>query len=186
VSGLAALQGRPILLAAPEGLPAATTAVLTELAPESATVVGGTAVVSPEIEAQLASLAGTVDRVAGPDRYATSRMLADLAVEAGANPRRTILAAGGGFADALAAGAAAAEDEAVLLLIDGQDPAGSPTTYEFLDQLRSEFQYVRFLGGPATITDPVVLRISDSVYGPPIPPEGIPAEGSEGEVPVEG
>lgn len=178
VSGLAALQGRPILLSAPEGLPAATTAVLDELTPESVTIVGGTAVVAPEIEAQLVTSAGDVDRVAGADRYETSRLLADLAVEAGANPRRTLLAAGGGFADALAAGAAAAEDEAVLLLIDGQDPDGSPTTYEFLDTLRSQFQYVRFLGGPATIAEPVVFRISDSVYGPPTPdPGAVPAEG---------
>lgn len=135
VSGLAALEGRPILLVTQPALPAATRDALTELELDAATIVGGMGAVSADVEAAVAEAIGAdeaVDRVAGATRYATSAVLADLAIAAGADEARPWLATGRNWPDALAAGPAVAADGGVLLLIDGQGLAGSPPTRDRL------------------------------------------------------
>ena len=82
-------------------------------------ILGGTAVVSNNVESHLKSCtAGTVTRIAGSNRYATTAAISKKAFPHGAS--RAYLAVGTNFPDAVAAGAAAALNGAPLLLTDSR------------------------------------------------------------------
>lgn len=71
----AATVNGPILLVAQNAIPGETAAELTRLAPDKIIVVGGTAVVSVSVENGLKAYAGTVERIAGSNRYDTAAKL---------------------------------------------------------------------------------------------------------------
>jgi hypothetical protein len=71
----AAIVKGPILLVAQNAIPGETAAELTRLAPDKIIIVGGTAVVSPAVEDGLKAYAGTVERIAGSNRYDTAAKL---------------------------------------------------------------------------------------------------------------
>src|SRR6185437_1207324 len=71
-SALGAAAGAPVLLTAPNALPAETTAALTALHPRDVVIVGGTSAVSNTVASQASANAVTVSRVSGADRYATN------------------------------------------------------------------------------------------------------------------
>jgi subtilisin family serine protease/putative cell wall-binding protein len=156
-SALAAVQGRPILLVTDEGVPEATRAALRDLGAEAATIVGGSGTVPDSLAAAIADPGddGTaevaVSRIAGDDRYDTSRRLADVAVRAGADPSRAWLANGRSWPDALAAGPAVAARGGVLLLIRGDDLEQSPGAAAWLSDHATTLDEVVLVGGGASI-----------------------------------
>ena len=95
---LAAALGAPVLLTAPDALPAATAAALASLKPAHAVILGGTGAVSDAVAAALAGLVPDVHRIAGSDRYATSAAIAALYPSAAT----VYVATGLNFPDALA------------------------------------------------------------------------------------
>jgi len=140
----AARSGSPVLLTASHHLPDATVRSLREREVTAVTIVGGPAAVSPEVEHALSELVGTVDRVAGADRYATAAAVAARYLEDAAT---VALAAGHDFADALAGAPYLAELGAPLLL---SPPHGlAPATTDVLRGLRPGRASV--LGGPAVL-----------------------------------
>jgi putative cell wall-binding protein len=113
-SGLAGSEGCPILLVQQNSIPEETSAAIDDLGASSATIVGGTAAVSQEVEDSLSDDLGlTVDRVAGTDRYETAGEVADAI---GSTSGTVIVASGEVAADALAAGPIAANLGAPILL----------------------------------------------------------------------
>jgi|GEM_PF-120824 len=157
VSALAAAEGLPILLVQPDDLGDAAD-VLTSGA--DVLVVGGTAAVGEEVVDAAEEIGGTVTRLAGPTRYATSRVIADAALARGLQADTVWLATGRDFADGLVAGAAAALDRGPLLLVDGIDMAGSPEAVAFLADHADEIVRVNIAGGRAAVSD-VVLDVID-------------------------
>jgi len=83
--GGAALAGAvdgPMLLTNPDSLTASVQAELVRLRAKNVYLLGGYSAISPEVEAQLEMLLdGYVWRVGGPDRYATSKAVANRAIE---------------------------------------------------------------------------------------------------------
>jgi subtilisin family serine protease/putative cell wall-binding protein len=158
-SGLAAVQGRPIVLVAHDRVPRATREILAGLSIDAATVVGGTGTISDQVMQLLGDPGGdgvaeiAVSRVAGADRYETSRRIADLAVTAGADPSRAWLANGREWPDALATGPAAAARGGVLLLIRGDDLDSSPGAARWLDEHAATLEEIVLVGGRASISD---------------------------------
>ena len=132
VSPLAAFQERPILLVSQGELPPATAGALDDLRVRRATIVGGEGAVSGAVAGQIAALGVDVTRVAGDSRYATSALLADLAVAAGMSPQRAWLPTGNNWPDALAAAPAVAADGGVMLLVNGSDLNGSPQSRDWV------------------------------------------------------
>lgn len=130
----AAKQGGPLLLTSPDGLPAPVAAEIARLQPSRAVIVGGVNAVSPIVQAQLAALVPDVVRIAGGDRYDTSRQVALYAFGSGPVPVAYI-ASGSGFADALSAAGAAGSQGAPVLLTPGGDPSAAVVT-PTLSQLR--------------------------------------------------
>lgn len=153
VSALAAHEQAPILLTHHDRLPSETEAAVGRLDPETATVIGGPAAVSEDVADELRGDGAAVNRLAGEDRYATSHAVAQASVAAGLDGRRTWLATGQAFPDALAGGPTAAADGGVLLLAHGQDLDHSPTVMDWVDERAGTFERLVLLGGPAAIDE---------------------------------
>lgn len=143
----------PVLLVAPDQIPAATAAELDRLQPHRIVLVGGPRAISDEVARRAAAhTRGTISRVARIDRYATAAELAG-ALESGVET--VYVATGTDFADALSGGAAATGDDTAILLVT---PNSIPqTTAAQLERLRP--RRIIVLGGPAAISDQVVTEL---------------------------
>lgn len=120
VGGAAAARaGSPVLLTKPAALPSTTESELRRLAPGRIVVLGGAGVVSDSVVAQLRTLAtgGSVQRLAGRDRYATAVAISAASFPAGVPA--LFVATGQSFPDALVAVPAAARVGGALLLVPG-------------------------------------------------------------------
>lgn len=151
----AGLEEAPILLAQTTDLPAATTAALEELAPERILLIGGTAAVNADVEAELATH-GEVTRVAGTNRDETALEVARLgdadadgALDNGATT--AIVASSGDFVGAVVAGpvSAAAGWPLILTNPDELSPAASTAITEL------GITDVIVAGGPAYVSNDV-------------------------------
>ena len=158
----AASTGGPVLLTDRLRLPEATAAELKRLSPGRVVVLGGASAVADEVLVELRALTGvTVDRLSGPDRYATAAAISQSAFAPGV--ATVVLTTGTGFADALAGGAAAgAQDSPVLLVAPGVLPAA---TAQELARLRP--QSITVLGG-ASVVWPVVEERVRTQTGVPV------------------
>ena len=115
--GAAAAHGRgPVLLVDGGVIPAPTSEELRRLAPRRIVVLGGESAVPPAVLAELGAYTeGTVQRLSGPDRYATSAAIADATFQPGVDT--VYVATGENFPDALAGVPAAGRERAPLLLV---------------------------------------------------------------------
>ena len=109
--------GGPILLTQRTSLPAATATELRRLKPRRIVVLGSTGVISAAVESTLRSYAGTVQRQAGSDRYATAAAVSRATFGAGAPV--AYVATGTNFPDALAGSPAGGAKNGPVLLVKG-------------------------------------------------------------------
>ncbi|MBU1250028.1 MAG: cell wall-binding repeat-containing protein [Actinobacteria bacterium] len=144
----AAVAGGPLLLTNRSSLPSSVRSEIQRLEPENIVVVGGPSVVSGSVIDALKTLAPTVTRVSGDDRYATARALALLAFPDGAS--EVFVASGGNFPDALAASAAAGSRGVPVLLVPPGSNAADSATRSVIDQLGAT--RVVAAGGTAVIS----------------------------------
>ena len=132
----AAREGASLLLTRPDAVPAAVLEEIERLSPDRIVIVGGEPSVSADVEAELAALAGTVDRVGGVDRYETSRLIAQYAFDDGA--ANAFIATGLNYPDALSAGAAAGSIDAPILLVNGTATTADGATLAELERLGAQ------------------------------------------------
>ncbi len=155
---VAAALGGPLLLTLPRTLPDLVVNELRRLAPETVVLVGSEAVVGAEVEAQVQALGLTTDRVAGPDRYATSRAL----IERYALPGSTLfIATGRNYPDALAAAAAAGAIDAPVLLVNGRTTALDPATAALIEARGTTT--VHIAGSAGVVSAELELELSQRV-----------------------
>jgi putative cell wall-binding protein len=143
----AAFPSSPLLLTAPDALTVATREEIVRLRPEVVYVLGGSGAVADAVVAAVESFGITVERVAGADRYATSRALA----AQWARSDEVVLATGTSFPDGLVAGALGLP----LLLV----PPGvlSTSTLAAINGLGATTALV--MGGTAAVGDDVVAQL---------------------------
>lgn len=155
----AARSGAPLLLTEGERATSPVIAEILRLGARRVVIVGGTSVVSEDVQRQMKALGVEVERVAGADRYATS---AAVAASFGSSSR-AYLASGLAFPDATSAGAAAAREGVPLLLTDPHSLPAS--TSNVLRGISS----VRVVGGPAIVSEKVSQQLgakqTDQVFG---------------------
>ncbi|WP_127794152.1 cell wall-binding repeat-containing protein [Agromyces sp. LHK192] len=138
----------PMLLTLPWALPDVVRAEIARLDPAEIIVVGGTGSVSQSVADALDAIA-PVTRIAGPDRYATSRLIADEAFgDTGAST--VFLATGANFPDALAAAPAASRANGPTVLVPSGAPALDAATRALLVDLGATT--VKIAGGPASVS----------------------------------
>ncbi|MDO9397995.1 MAG: cell wall-binding repeat-containing protein [Herbiconiux sp.] len=146
----AASDDAPILLVQRGGIPESVQAELDRLSPASIIIVGGTDSVSPEVESALSEQA-EVSRIAGDNRYETSREIAAAAFPEGSSV--AVVAAGANFADALSAGAAVGSDGPVVL-VDGTQTGLDEATTALLTELGSDA--IDVVGGNLSVSDGIL------------------------------
>ena len=148
-SYLAGLKNAPILYTETNAMAPVTVAELERLGAENVWIVGGTAVISQQLEDSWKPKY-KVTRFGGEDRYATAAKVAEAEFAAtGFEPERIIIASGTRQADALAAGPIAyARNYPVLLT----EPNGVPAaTRAALDKLQTPARTV--IGGTAVVSE---------------------------------
>ncbi|WP_370326946.1 cell wall-binding repeat-containing protein [Euzebya sp.] len=125
---MAAENGWPILLTQTDVLSGPTRDFLAEQAFDRVLILGGTAPVSDAVAGEVAALAGTVDRIAGPDRFTTGVEIAkETGAESAADVARVTLVEGQGadaWAGGFAAAAHAAHFDAPIVLTTGESVPG--------------------------------------------------------------
>lgn len=161
VSGLAAWQGRPILLTLRDRLPEATATTIRDMGIDEVIVIGGEGAVSPAVVDELGTLGVTVERVSGPDRFATSIAVAQLAGSAGMSPAHVFVATGLAFPDALVAGPAVAADGGTMVLVHGRNTAGAPASMDWFRSVVGDVEQLWFLGGEAAVAPAVRDAVKD-------------------------
>lgn len=162
LAGVAAAgsRGGPILLTAPSELSPETAAELVRLRPASIVVLGGAGVVGDGVVAALRAHAtgGSVTRLAGQDRYATSVAVSSGTFNAGPT---VFVATGANFPDALGGGPVAATVPGPLLLVPGTSlPSSVAAELQRLGPDR-----VVVLGGTGVVSDGVASEIAALLGG---------------------
>lgn len=145
-SSVAAARRSPIVLVAPQGVPAPTGTYLATKPGTPRIVVGGPAAV-PDVVA-LAS--GMSQRVHGADRYATSVNVANTFFPSAS---RVVLVPGGGFADALIAAPAAGRSGAPLVLTA---PRPNSWSYGYVATQNKRWVEATVVGNTAALPDSAV------------------------------
>lgn len=153
---LAYASAFPLVLTSRDTLSPQAAAAINELDIEQVVILGGTAAVSPAVQAQVTALGVDVRRIAGGDRTATATAIADVAVdELGYSDTHVNLARGDDFADALAGSANAGQELAPILLTLRSNSLGTPTA-AWLDEHKATLASIHVYGGAAAVDDATV------------------------------
>jgi streptogramin lyase/putative cell wall-binding protein len=151
-SALAVKLNAPLLLTQSSTLGYTLTEIGRVLTPgKTVTLLGGTDAISNQLALDLEYAGYYVQRLSGPDRYATAAAIAD----AVGTPTAILLADGQGFADALSAGAAAGHIGGVVLLTDGAAMPSQTATYLAAHPGVAVFA----VGGPAASAAPTATPL---------------------------
>lgn len=151
----AAKGGGPVLLTQGTLIPAATATELSRLRPARIVVLGGTAVISDTVMANLRRYAtsGVATRIAGADRYATAARTSAATFAPGVAV--AYVATGVAFPDALAGGVAAGRQKGPVLLVS----ANSVPVATGAELARLKPGKIVILGGTAVVSDAVATRL---------------------------
>ncbi|MFK3672154.1 cell wall-binding repeat-containing protein [Leifsonia aquatica] len=157
----AAVKHGTLLLTMPGALDPRIGAELTRLHPPLVVVAGGPAVIADAVLDAVRALpfAPEVRRIAGADRFETSRAVALDAF--GATAPSVYLATGRGFADALTAGAAAAAAGAPVLLTDGARSTADAATQDVLAGWGT--RTVSVVGGLSSVSAGVAASLGPAI-----------------------
>lgn len=153
---LATFLEAPLLLTGSDGLDEAAAGRIAQLGAREAVLLGGSAALGPQVDADLRDLGLDVRRVAGENRFATAAAVMaalpetdEVFLAEGAHPDSTR-----GWPDALSAsGLAALEEKPVLLVTSGSLP---PETAERLNGVTATL-----VGGRAAIGDAVEKEVRE-------------------------
>ena len=150
-------QGGPILLVRSTSIPSATATELARLKPDRIVVLGGTSAISAAVATNLQAYAtsGSVTRLAGADRYATSLAISK-ATTGNDAPRTVYVATGASFADGLSGTPVAARANGPLLIV----PGGSLTAPVAAELLRLNPPRIIILGGTSAISSAIAAEIA--------------------------
>ncbi|QHC57408.1 cell wall-binding repeat-containing protein [Rathayibacter sp. VKM Ac-2760] len=145
----AAKQDGALLLTDPSELPDVVAAEIKRLTPKKIIVVGSSLSVSDAVYERIAAFGAPTTRIAGSDRYDTSRKIVEDAFPE-ADYDTVFLATGGNFPDALSVAPIAGRLDQPVLLVDGAEPVLDAPTRAALDRL--DAGRGQLLGGTTTIS----------------------------------
>ena len=150
ISSYAAAKGIPLLLTKVKKVPPETMNTLKELGVTDITLIGGTGVISPDIEEYLKQSGYNVGRLSGTDRYETNTAILK-ALDY--NLDKMIAATGTSFPDALAGSVLAARNNNPIVLVPNDvDKIVSATTGSYMNDNRHLVNKFVLLGGSAVLS----------------------------------
>lgn len=161
VAPVANLRSVPVILTTQASLHEAARRALDQLDVQRVYIVGGTAAVSEQVEAELRLTRTSPDgpvlevvRVAGRNRFETATSVADLALgpDFRLSAQHVNLSRGDGFADAVAGGPHGGAEVAVTLFVEAPDRLGS-TAAAWLREHASTISSLHALGDQGVISD---------------------------------
>ncbi|WP_420626253.1 cell wall-binding repeat-containing protein [Candidatus Poriferisodalis sp.] len=168
---LAGSKNAPLLLTEPHELPEFTKEFLVEFEIAHVYIVGGSAAVSTDVEAEISGLPSVVSviRFGGADRYETSVAIAseviansDGAAEfCGTSLRTALLATGRDYADALALAPIAATGPHPLLLTHSEELPDSVRAYFVATLADGSIEQIIVAGGAGAVSEDVVNELTD-------------------------
>lgn len=147
--------GGPLLLVPPTFVPEVIAAELDRLDPKEIVIAGGPVAVSGEVESILRSYAPAVRRIAGVDRYDTSRKLVEDAFDTAA---AVWVATGANFPDALSASGAASAAYLPVLIVPGYDGTLDVASTTAVERLAPET--IAIAGGTSVVSTGVENALS--------------------------
>ena len=151
----------PTLLTPRETLSAEASDALETLHVERVLIVGGSAVVSEAVALELIARGYEVQRLAGPNRYATSAVVAGEALARIEGEVPIVFASGQAFPDALSAGALAGRIGGPLLLVPRDDLGDAPEAGQFVTEHAERFTRGVLVGGTAAVSAQVDTQLED-------------------------
>ena len=155
IGPISGIKDMPVLLTGTNKLPQATINAMKELGVTHVTIVGGQGAVSKSVEDQLKGYA--VDRISGSSRERTAIAIADKYFTA---PKKTIVANGYVFADALVGGYLGALYNSPILLT-----AANKISDDTISYLESNTEIPYVLGGESAISSGVHNGIKNAIEG---------------------
>lgn len=156
VAPVAGTEKAPLLLTAAGELPTATSTELQRLRPERIVLIGGDAAISSQVAGEVARFATVVERIEGPNRYATAAAISERHEPGVAT---VYLASGANPADALSIAPVAGTANAPVLLTA---PTHLPVeTAAALERLAP--QRVVIVGGEGAINQDVAAHVGKLV-----------------------
>ncbi len=158
-SPLAAYAGWPIFLSGPDGISAATQAVMDDMGVSRLLLLGGAGVVPASVSVQANEMGvAAVERISGMNRYGTAVAIATWGAEnLGMGWGTLALATGDDFPDALSAGVAQGRTGNLLLLTPPDQLDG--TTATAIAAHRFQLWCVRYVGGMNAISAEVRAEV---------------------------
>ncbi len=165
VSAVAAAQQQPILLVTHGQLPDETVDAIAAADAEEVTVVGGAAAVSEGVAGALDEVVDDVERLAGANRFETSRAVAERGLDSGLGVAEAWFVSGGNWPDALVGGPAAAAEQASVLLAHPSTLEDAPAAKGWVLQWRGPLGHARLVGGTAALSETVEDELRDLLAG---------------------
>ncbi|MDP4177544.1 MAG: cell wall-binding repeat-containing protein [Bacillota bacterium] len=151
ISSVAASKGYPILLSDKDSLSQDTIDYINTIKPSTIYIIGGTGVISTQVENKLSSLSSNVKRISGNDRFETSLAISkyfDL------DTSSAVIATGLDFPDALSGSSLASKNNAPILLVNSADISKEKSQ---LDSTNINNLYI--LGGNGAVSDDAVSNL---------------------------
>lgn len=149
----------PLLLTSPTSLPSSVRDEIIQLEPTTIVILGGTSTISSTVQASMSTLAPKVIRLAGADRYATSKEIANFAFGA-SGADTAYIATGTNFPDALSSGSAAGFVDGPVILVNGSASSVSQQTSSLIHDL--SVSTIKISGGTASVSAGVQQSLSSN------------------------
>ena len=158
---LASYFNAPLLLTENNTLGSATKAEIQRLQAKNIVIIGGTGVVSLNVENELRAMGmASITRLGGSTRYDTALEVAKYIDKNLYDVGNVVIASGYGEADALSIAPVSGRDRMPIILVEKDSIPSSVNTWLASEQLSNAF----IIGGSGAISDNVMARVNGMTY----------------------
>lgn len=165
---LAAAMKAPILLTGTTSLPKETTNAIEKLGAKNVIILGGTGVISDEIETTIKNQNIKTERIAGVSRFETAAKIAEkLQTHTGTAPEEIFFVYANSFADALSVSSAAAAKGSPIIYLNSNGELDSATA-AYLETVKESVKKAYVIGGSGVISDEMLKAAGDALGTEPV------------------
>ena len=153
ISSVSGIKGMPIYLTKVNEIDSHTLSEIKKISPNRIYIVGGTSVISSNVENTLKSITSDITRLGGANRYETSIKIAQ---HFNLDTDTATIASGRSFADALSGTAVAIKNNSPIILTDGKEVS---LQKKYIDSTPIKNLYI--LGGTSVVSENIVNKLKE-------------------------